>query len=56
MNIAIILFGGNGTRFGYDLPKQFYNLKNHPLCYYSIKSFNDCSKIDSIALVIDNKY
>ena len=56
MNVAIILLGGNGTRFGENTPKQFFLIKNKPLCYYTIKSFNDSPLIDKIVLVIDNDY
>lgn len=56
MNVAIILLGGNGTRFGENTPKQFFLLKNKPLCYYTIKSFNDSPLIDKIVLVIDEEY
>jgi len=55
MNVAIILLGGSGTRFGNGLPKQLFLVKEKPLCYYTIKSFNDSRCIDQIVLVIDNK-
>lgn len=53
MNVAIILLGGNGTRFGESSPKQFFLIKDKPLCYYTIKSFNDSPLIKKIVLVID---
>jgi len=46
--IAIIVAGGMGKRFGEDLPKQFFILKNKPILYYSLKVFSqlpDCEII-----------
>jgi len=36
---AIIVAGGNGTRMGGNIPKQFMLLKDKPLLYYSIGTF-----------------
>ena len=38
-NIAIILAGGKGDRFGQDIPKQFQLLKGKKIIDYSIKTF-----------------
>lgn len=36
---AIIVAGGNGTRMGGNIPKQFMLLKDKPLLYYTIGTF-----------------
>ncbi len=38
-NIAIIVAGGSGTRFGGELPKQFLKLKSRRIIEYSIERF-----------------
>ena len=39
MNIAVILAGGVGTRFGADKPKQFVEVFNKPILAYTIEIF-----------------
>lgn len=50
-NTVIILLAGSSTRFGEATPKQFVLVKNKPLIYYTIKSFEDSSDVDQIVLV-----
>ena len=38
-NIAIILAGGSGKRFGKNIPKQFKNLNGRKIIDYSIEIF-----------------
>ena len=54
--VAIILLGGDSTRFNSDVPKQFYPVLGKPLIYYTIKSFETSPDIDSIVLVMNAKY
>lgn len=49
---AIILAGGKGRRMGYDLSKQFINIKGKPMLYYTLQKFLRCKKIDKIVLVL----
>lgn len=51
MNIAIILAGGNGTRMGSDIPKQFIDIYGKPLVIHTLESFDSNSNIDAIAVV-----
>ena len=55
-NIAIILLGGTGTRFGEDIPKQFYIVNDKPLVYYTIRSFERSPLIDGIVLVANKNH
>lgn len=49
---AIILAGGRGSRMGANISKQFIEIKNKPLIYYTIKAFEDCKEIQEIILVL----
>ncbi len=52
MNFAIILAGGQGIRVGGPVPKQYIDINEKPLLYYSIKAFEE-SNIDKISIVAD---
>ena len=56
MNIAVILAGGSGSRFGNIIPKQFLKVNNKSILEYSIEAFEYHSLIDEIILVIRNDY
>ncbi len=50
-NIAVILSGGIGSRFGSDLPKQFTKLAGKAVIEYTIEVFNKSSNIDEVIIV-----
>ena len=50
-NIAIILAGGSGSRFGGDLPKQFEFLNGKRIIDYSLNTFLNHKDIDNIVIV-----
>ena len=47
---AIILAAGKGSRMGSDKPKQYIEIGDYPLVYYSLRTFQD-SFVDEIVLV-----
>ena len=47
---AIILAGGKGKRMGSDIPKQYLEIGNKPVLYYSVKAFEE-SCVDEIIIV-----
>ncbi len=47
---AIVLAGGSGTRMGGPTPKQYVQIGEYPLIYYSLKTLSD-SFVDEIVLV-----
>ena len=47
---AIIVAGGQGTRMGTALPKQFLDLNGKPVLYHSIKAFADA--VPGIQLIL----
>ena len=55
-NIAILLAGGIGARFGSKLPKQFLNLCGRPLINYSMTDASKSKTISDIVISIDNQY
>ena len=50
-HIALMLFGGNGSRFGGDLPKQFVKLDGFPLLVITLRKAASFSCIDEIYVV-----
>jgi len=55
-NIAIILFGGNSTRFKNEVLKQFYIVNDKPLCFYSLQPFLKSNNIDLLIIVTNKTY
>ena len=51
MNIAVILAGGIGSRFGANVPKQFVEVLGKPVIAYTLEQFNNHSDIDTILVV-----
>lgn len=55
-NVAIVLAAGKGKRMGMEVPKQFLNIQDKPVLYYSLKAFQDNDSIHEIVLVINDEY
>ncbi len=55
-NVAIVLAGGIGQRFGTDIPKQFLDLGGKTVIEHSIDAFEINHNIDEIAIVIHRDY
>lgn len=51
MNIALIIAGGVGNRFGADIPKQFVEVEHKPIMAYTLETFEQTMEIDSIVVV-----
>lgn len=47
---AIVLAAGKGSRMHSEIPKQFINICDRPVLYYSLKAFQE-SDVDEIILV-----
>lgn len=56
MNIALILAGGTGSRFGGDVPKQYLEVEGKPVIAYCLKTFLQHEKIDGIQIVANEKW
>lgn len=52
----ILLAGGQGSRFGGDLPKQYTCLKGKPLVLHALEVFLECDQISEIVVVCGNEY
>ena len=55
-NIAVILSGGSGSRFGGALPKQFTKLAGKAIIEYTIDVFQEASEIDEIFIVAQTNH
>lgn len=55
-NIAVILAGGAGTRFGLNMPKQFYKLAGKTVIEHTAEVFQKVLEIDEIAVVASPQY
>ena len=49
---AIVPAGGRGVRMGSDVPKQFLTLGDVPLLVHALQTFESCSIISEIVLVV----
>lgn len=56
VNIAVVLAGGSGQRFGAVIPKQFLPLAGRTVIEHSIEAFEQCEEIDEIAVVMHPDY
>ena len=52
MNVAMILAGGVGSRFGADVPKQFVEVDGRPVLFWTLEAFQRHPMIDAIELVL----
>lgn len=50
-NIAVILAGGSGSRFGADMPKQFLTVAGKMIIEHTLDAFEHHPLIDAIAIV-----
>lgn len=55
MNRAIILSAGSGKRMNSNVKKQYMQLLQKPLVYYTLKAFETCEEIDDIIMVISEE-
>ena len=53
MNIAMIMSGGVGKRFGAAIPKQYTLLKGRPVIDFVIDACRAAQEVDQILVVID---
>lgn len=53
---AIIVAGGEGTRLGGGLPKQFRDLNGHPVLWWSMKAFHLEDPDTHIILVVNPRH
>lgn len=47
---AVILSAGKGTRMGTEIPKQYMEIHEKPMLYYTLKAFEN-SDVDNIVIV-----
>ena len=52
MNVAIVVAGGKGIRFGGLRPKQFLELSGTPIIIHTLGQFERCREIGSVVVVL----
>src|SRR6185369_9915291 len=52
MNVAIVVAGGKGLRFGGDRPKQFLEVNGSPIIIHTLRQFERCREIGSVIVVL----
>ena len=56
MNIAIIVAGGSGFRFGGEIPKQFVKINGKEVIEHCVETFFGIEEIDKIVIVCHEKW
>lgn len=56
MNVAMILSGGSGKRFGQEVPKQYQLVLGKPVVQYVVEANRQAEKIDKILVVCAEEY
>jgi len=51
VNIALVLAGGSGTRFGSGMPKQFVEVLGKPVIVYTLEALEASESIDAVCVV-----
>ena len=52
MNVAIVVAGGKGTRFGGNRPKQFLELNAIPIIVHTLRQFERSQQIGAVIVVL----
>jgi 2-C-methyl-D-erythritol 4-phosphate cytidylyltransferase len=52
MNVAIVVGGGKGVRFGGDRPKQFLELNGIPIIIHTLRQFELSRQIEQVVVVL----
>lgn len=55
-NILLLMMAGNGTRFNYDVPKQFYLIEKKPIFIYILEKLLKVKSITNIIILTNPNY
>lgn len=53
---AVVLAGGNGSRFGADIPKQLINLAGQPILYHTLRKFDLIPSVRRVVVAANTKF
>lgn len=56
MNMAVILSGGSGSRFGGDIPKQYICVYGKPVVVHTIEQFQRCDQVEYVVVVAEEAW
>ena len=51
MNIALVLSGGEGTRMGAELPKQYCTIAGKPVIVHTLEQFEQFDEVSTVIIV-----
>lgn len=54
--VAIIVAGGQGSRFGSDIPKQLVSLAGYPILHHTLRRFEQAASISQIIVVANQDW
>lgn len=54
--IAIVVAGGQGSRFGSDVPKQLVSLAGYPILHHTLRRFEEASIISQVVVVANRDW
>lgn len=55
-NILLLMMAGNGTRFNYEVPKQYYLIEEKPIFAYILEKLLQVDSITNIIILTNPKY
>lgn len=55
-NILLLMMAGKGTRFNYDVPKQFYLIENRPIFSYIVEKLLKVKSITDVIILTNPMY
>lgn len=53
MNIAIVLSGGAGSRFGAGVPKQYLEMAGKPVVVHTLEQFEGCPQVEHVLVAAE---
>lgn len=55
-NILLLMMAGNGTRFNYEVPKQFYLIEERPIFSYIVEKLLSVNSVTDVIILTNPKY
>lgn len=54
--VAVIVAGGQGSRFGSDIPKQLVSLAGYPILHHTLRRFEQTSAVGHVVVVANQDW
>ena len=49
--VAVVVAGGQGSRFGSDIPKQLVSLAGYPILHHTLRKFEEAASVSYVVVV-----